>query len=77
MGEEAGLGAGPGRTFSFDNADRVKQIIGSVQTDGSYISKESAIGDLKVVEWFTLSFIKVNCMLVFAFLFKYCHRVQV
>lgn len=49
MGEEAGLGPGSRTPFGFENADRVKQIISSVQTDGSYITKENAIGDLKVV----------------------------
>lgn len=49
IGEEVGLGPGPRKTFSFDNADRVKQIISAVQTDGSYISKENAIGDSKVI----------------------------
>ncbi|XP_048320422.2 transcription initiation factor TFIID subunit 1 isoform X2 [Ziziphus jujuba] len=48
MGEEAGLGPGSRTPFGFENADRVKQIISSVQTDGSYITKENAIGDLKV-----------------------------
>ncbi|KAF3439487.1 hypothetical protein FNV43_RR17765 [Rhamnella rubrinervis] len=48
IGEEVGLGPGPRKTFSFDNTDRVKKIISSVQTDGSYISKENAIGELKV-----------------------------
>ena len=49
IGEEVGLAPGPRKTFSFDNADRVKKIIGSVQTDGSYISKENSIGDSKMV----------------------------
>ncbi|KAL6206826.1 hypothetical protein ACLB2K_024072 [Fragaria x ananassa] len=47
--EEAGLPPCSQTSFSFENADRVKQNIGAAQSDGFYTFKENPIGDNKVL----------------------------
>ncbi|KAG6652791.1 hypothetical protein CIPAW_05G030600 [Carya illinoinensis] len=48
--EEAGLALGSQPSFSFENTDRIKKIIGTTQPDGSYTSKENLIKDIKEAE---------------------------
>lgn len=47
--EEAGLALGSQPSFSFENTDRIKKIIGTAQPDVSYTSKENLIKDIKEV----------------------------
>lgn len=47
--EEAGLALGS-QSFAFENTDRIKQIAGIAQPDGSYTSKENFNNDVKEVE---------------------------
>ncbi|XP_062177555.1 transcription initiation factor TFIID subunit 1 isoform X3 [Alnus glutinosa] len=48
--DEAGLGLGSQPSFAFENTDRIKQIAGIAQPDGSYTSKENFNNDVKEVE---------------------------
>lgn len=48
MREEAGLALGS-QSFAFENTDRIKQIAGIAQPDGSYTSKENFNNDVKEV----------------------------
>lgn len=47
--EEAGLPLGSQPNFAFENTDRMKQIAGIAQPDGSYTSKENFNNDVKEV----------------------------
>jgi transcription initiation factor TFIID subunit 1 len=47
--EEAGLALGLQPNFAFENSDRMKQIAGIAQPDGSYTSKDNFNNDMKEV----------------------------
>lgn len=48
--DEAGLGLGSQPSFAFENTDRIKQVTGVAQPDGSYTSKDNFNNDAKEVE---------------------------
>jgi hypothetical protein len=69
--DEAGLGLGSQPSFAFENTDRIKQIAGIAQPDGSYTSKENFNNDVKEV-WMIYIYVILLCIYVLDNLF-YLH----